>query len=450
MKLARHAAFVFVVALTLLAPRSASALFHLANIEEVATSYGGDNTAQFVEIRMLSGSQNLVMNSVLAAFDTSGVYTGDVLVVPGNVANSGATVRWIMATASFQTASGLTADFTMPAGLPQAGMICWGAPGVLPPAPGSWDHSNPLNYVGCLAYNGYTGPSNILIGTPTPLDGIGHSLVRINSTNDNNTDFTCGDPLTPTNNVPATASLAATTACPAPPTTTSTSTVTTTSVSTTSTLPPPIADPLPPIPPGNVTVDLETVATGLVSPLGLVDDGAGRLFVYDQAGTVKIIRDGQVLPTPFLDVSARLVPLGVAGPGSYDERGLLGFALSPNFGTNGKIYTYTSEPVSGPADFTTPVPVPGAMDHQSVIAEWTVGGNPDVIDPLSRRELLRIDKPQFNHNAGTLRFGPDGYLYFTLGDGGNGDDEGDGHLPDGNAQDTGNVYGKIRDRKSVV
>src|ERR1044071_4067960 len=95
MKLARHAAFVFVVALTLLAPRSASALFHLANIEEVATSYGGDNTAQFVEIRMLSGSQNLVMNSVLAAFDTSGVYTGDVLVVPGNVANSGATVRWI-------------------------------------------------------------------------------------------------------------------------------------------------------------------------------------------------------------------------------------------------------------------------------------------------------------------------------------------------------------------
>jgi glucose/arabinose dehydrogenase len=217
-----------------------------------------------------------------------------------------------------------------------------------------------------------------------------------------------------------------------PPTTTST------------TLPPPIFDPLPPIPLSSVTIDLETVATGLVSPLGLVDDGAGRFFVYDQAGTVKIIQNGQVLPTPFLDVSARLVTLGAFGPGSYDERGLLGFALSPDFATNGKVYTYTSEPVAGPADFTTPVPVPGAMDHQSVIAEWTVdGGNPNVIDPASRRELLRIDKPYFNHNAGTLRFGPDGYLYFALGDGGNADDEGDGHLPDGNAQDTGNVYGKV-------
>jgi glucose/arabinose dehydrogenase len=444
MRLLANAGALFLAALMLVAPRPASALFHLANIEEVVTSYNGDNTAQFVEIRMLSGAQNFVMNSVLAAFDTSGAYTGDVLVVPGNVANSGPTVHWIMATASFQTASGLTADFTMPAGLPQAGMICWGAPGLLPPAPGSWDHTNPLNYVGCLAYNGYTGPTNIFIGTPTPLDGIGHSLLRIGTTNDNNADFTCGDPLTPTNNVPTTATLAATTPCPAPPTTTSTSStsITTTSVTTSTSLPPPIADPLPPIPPGGVTIDLETVATGLVSPLGLVDDGAGRLFVYDQAGTVKIIQNGQVLPTPFLDVSARLVPLGIAGPGSYDERGLLGFALHPSFATNGKIYTYTSEPATGLPDFTTPVPA--TPDHQSVIAEWTVdGGNPNLIDTASRRELLRIDKPEFNHNAGTLRFGPDGYLYFTLGDGGAGDDEGPGHLPDGNAQDTGNIYGKV-------
>jgi len=81
------------------------------------------------------------------------------------------------------------------------------------------------------------------------------------------------------------------------------------------------------------------------------------------------------------------------------------------------------------ADFTTePLPAGTVFDHQSVITEWTVdSANPNVIDVSTRRGIMRIDEPQFNHNAGMLAFGPDGYLYISAGDGGASDDVGDGH-----------------------
>ncbi len=200
--------------LLLLGPGSAHALFDLAVIDEVMTSYGGDPNVQFVEIKQLAIAQNFVANSVLAVFDATGTYIGDLLVVPGNVVNSGAGVRWIMATTAFQTVSGLTPDFIMPAGLPTGGgMVCWGAPGLIPPLPASWDHTIPANYVDCLAYGTYSGPSNIHVGTPTSLDSDGHSLARLSDTNDNATDFACADPATPTNNGGSSASLAATTPC---------------------------------------------------------------------------------------------------------------------------------------------------------------------------------------------------------------------------------------------
>jgi len=207
--LAVAASAAVLVALALLPrPRSSEALFHFAVIDEVMTSYGGDSSAQFVEIRMLADTQNFVMNTVLAVFNTSGVYQSDVLIVPGNVANSGAGVRWIMGTSAFATASGLTPDFIMPAGLPASGMVCWGA------LAGT---SNPANHVDCLAYGGYTGPGNIHIGTPvampTPLNGIGHSLQRTQDSNSSLADFVCADPATPTNNVGGSASLPATTSC---------------------------------------------------------------------------------------------------------------------------------------------------------------------------------------------------------------------------------------------
>ena len=198
-------------------PHPARALFHVAVIGEVMTSYDGDPNVQFVEILMLAIFQPFVTNSVLGAFDASGNYLGDVLVVPNNLGRDGAFVPWIMGTAQFAAVSGLTPDFIMPAGLPTGGgMVCWGAPGLAPPPPESWDHTNPLNYVDCLAYGSYSGPSNSLVGTPTALDADGHSLVRIGATNDNATDFACGDPATPTDNAGNSGSLVATTPCPEP------------------------------------------------------------------------------------------------------------------------------------------------------------------------------------------------------------------------------------------
>jgi len=116
-------------------------------------------------------------------------------------------------------------------------MICWGAPGIIPPAPGSWDHTNPLSYVDCLAYGTYAGPPNALTGTPTPLNADGHSLLRNppSATHNNLNDFVCGDPATPERNDGMTANMTATTPCLPPPTTTTSSTTTTTTTTTTAT-----------------------------------------------------------------------------------------------------------------------------------------------------------------------------------------------------------------------
>jgi glucose/arabinose dehydrogenase len=202
-----------------------------------------------------------------------------------------------------------------------------------------------------------------------------------------------------------------------------------------------------PIPKGAIRARLATVATGLSAPGAIVSppDTSGRLFIVQQTGKVLILKDGTVGATPFLDVTSRLVALN---PG-YDERGLLGFAFHPDFNKASapgfhKVYTYTSEPVAGAADFT--VPNPNAFDHQSVVAEWKVStGNPDQVDPATRREVMRIDEPQSNHNGGDLQFrASDRYLYISLGDGGAGNDVGPGHNPTtGNAQDLSTVLGKI-------
>jgi hypothetical protein len=189
-------------------------------IDELMTSYEGDTDIQFVEIRMLSASQNLVANTVLGVFDASGNYAGDALVVPGNVPNSGSGTRWIMGTPAFQTLTGIQLNFEFAPGLiGESGMVCWGAPDdlLVPPAdPDSWVHSNPENYIDCVAYGSYTGPTNGLIGDPTPLSPDGHSLQRIFETHDSLTDFACADPATPTNNAGETIDLAAAIPCPEP------------------------------------------------------------------------------------------------------------------------------------------------------------------------------------------------------------------------------------------
>lgn len=185
---------------------------------------------------------------------------------------------------------------------------------------------------------------------------------------------------------------------------------------------------------------LERVASGLVQPVTMAEppDGSGRLFVVDQTGVIRIVDEsGSLRKRPFLDVSDRMVTLN---PG-FDERGLLGLAFHPEYAENGRFYVYYSAP-----------PRVDGYNNTSRIAEYTVSRNPNRADPASERILLEIDQPQFNHNAGTLKFGPtDGYLYISVGDGGGADDVGFGHVEDwyevnegGNGQDiTENLLGDI-------
>lgn len=191
------------------------------------------------------------------------------------------------------------------------------------------------------------------------------------------------------------------------------------------------------------SVELELVADNLTSPVFLTqargDDR--RLFVVDQIGEIRLIKDGTLVETPFLDLKDKIVPLN---PG-FDERGLLGLAFHPDYAYNGRFFVYYSAPLRGsaPADF----------DHTSHISEFRVmPGNPDMADASSERLILAVDQPQRNHNAGTLQFSPlDKHLYISLGDGGRANDVGVGHVEDwyavnagGNGQDISqNLLGSI-------
>ena len=196
-----------------------------------------------------------------------------------------------------------------------------------------------------------------------------------------------------------------------------------------------------PITKGTVLVRLEPVATGLTAPVwGSHAPGDDRhLFLADQDGRLWRIDLDTEEKVVFLDLRARLVSLGLAGPGSFDERGFLGFAFHPDYASNGLLYTYTSEPGRAPADLDSLPPALSA-NHQSVITKWQVP-DPRVstsrADPRSAREVLRIDQPHANHNAGAVAFGPDGYLYIALGDGGGADD------PHGNGQNPRTPLGAL-------
>jgi glucose/arabinose dehydrogenase len=155
------------------------------------------------------------------------------------------------------------------------------------------------------------------------------------------------------------------------------------------------------------------VVSGFQSPVNFqfVDDGTGRMFVVEQAGRIRIVNNGQVLDPPFLDITDRV---GVGG----DEQGLLGLAFHPDFETTPYFYVnYTDK------------------RGNTVIARFTANG--DTADPSSEKDLLHIDQPYPNHKGGQVLFGPDGYLYLGLGDGGS---QGD---PLGNGQNTNVLLGKI-------
>jgi glucose/arabinose dehydrogenase len=189
-------------------------------------------------------------------------------------------------------------------------------------------------------------------------------------------------------------------------------------------------------------VSLMPITTGLTAPnKGVAAPGdRDHLYVVDQPGVAWKIDVNTGARSVFLDIRARIVPLGVLGPDTFDERGFLGLAFHPQFASNGLFYTYTSETAAGAATFPSTLPAGTPADHQNVVAEWRALADGTI---GARRELLRIDWPQFNHNGGDITFGPDGKLYVPTGEGGNADDQGPGHGANGNAQDLGVALGKI-------
>lgn len=164
---------------------------------------------------------------------------------------------------------------------------------------------------------------------------------------------------------------------------------------------------------------LVEIAAGFARPVDIQqpDDGTNRLFIVEQAGTVRVMRDGAVVNIPVLDIRDRVTVLGGGG----DERGLLGLAFPPGFQNKQYFYlNYTNR--SG----------------ATTISRFRMSGaGADTAEASSEQVLLTIAQPFSNHNGGQLQFGPDGYLYVGMGDGGSAND------PQGNAQNPQSLLGKM-------
>jgi len=174
------------------------------------------------------------------------------------------------------------------------------------------------------------------------------------------------------------------------------------------------------------TLKLTAVATGLRDPVWVTAPaGDNRVFILEQPGVIRVMRDGSLSPTPYLDLQDRVNATG-------DEQGLLGLAFHPQFAQNGKFYVhYTSN------------------DAQLVIAEFTATPSADTAPVASARTLMAVPHNYDNHNGGTVAFGPDGFLYISMGDGGGADNFlGNGQNPQSKLAkvlridvDTGSPYG---------
>lgn len=160
--------------------------------------------------------------------------------------------------------------------------------------------------------------------------------------------------------------------------------------------------------------------------------GTTDIAVVERLGVIKIVRAGAILPTPFLTLVAEdLIDGTNLGDGNTAEQGLLGLAFHPDYATNGRFFLFYTQ---------------GNDDggRRNIIGEWArnPGNDDDALDTEVDRIVEVID-PQTNHNGGMMLFGPDGFLYAAIGDGGSGADMGAGHGPVGNALDKTTLLGKL-------
>ncbi len=165
------------------------------------------------------------------------------------------------------------------------------------------------------------------------------------------------------------------------------------------------------------TIELEQYATGFLSPVDITNAGDDRLFVVERSGRIKIIDEsGAVVFTPFLDIDSK-----VANTSGQSEKGLLGLAFHPDYQNNGFFFVnYTDN--SG----------------ETIVARYSRdSSDPNLADPDSEEIIMTIDQPYGNHNGGCIKFGPDGYLYIGMGDGGSGND------PQNYGQNTQSLLGKM-------
>jgi glucose/arabinose dehydrogenase len=181
---------------------------------------------------------------------------------------------------------------------------------------------------------------------------------------------------------------------------------------------------------------LKLLAEGFAAPIALTSlaDFSGRLLVADQAGAIFVLdRGGQRREEPFLDLREKLVRLNAG----MDERGICGLALHPKFRSNRKFYVAYNAPLRSTA--------PPDWNSTMRLSEFRASEDDAAIAKAdSERVLLEIDKPDWSHNSGRIAFGPDGFLYFTLGDGGAPNDVGRlGHAPEGNGQNLNTLLGKV-------
>jgi glucose/arabinose dehydrogenase len=175
--------------------------------------------------------------------------------------------------------------------------------------------------------------------------------------------------------------------------------------------------------PAPITLKVKQVATNIQPPTALAFPGNGEVWVTEQTGKIRSIKNGKLNEVPVLDLGGKLPKIN---PG-YEERGLLGIALHPRFSINKKFYVFYS------------IPPTGRFNHTDVVAEFTLGANGQA-DPKRERIILSAEKPDGNHNGGCVQFGKDGYLYISFGDGGG---QGDKHGEFGNGQNLNNWLGKI-------